>query len=337
MSRDVSLTPAWRRWVAENMLLGVPAADIERAAASAGIERETIRTEIAMAAGDPYVEAGHWVADRLRKLESVLQVRVEVARQNDAMPAVECCTRLPASEFRRRFYARNRPVKLLGMIDHWAATWKWSPSYFRDRYGGAHVEVCAGRNADPHYEINLEQHRRAMLMGDFAALIDAGEGNDTYLVANNHAFENAGLTKLLDDVGPLPGYLKARDPSRTYLWLGPAGTVTPLHHDTVNVLFCQIHGRKRVLLIDPNETPWLYNDVAVYSDVAVEAPDFARHPLFRLASPLEVVVNPGEILFIPVGWWHHVRSLDPSISVSFTNFDFPNEYRWRQPDIRRDG
>ncbi|MGL5509483.1 MAG: cupin-like domain-containing protein, partial [Microcoleaceae cyanobacterium] len=38
---------------------------------------------------------------------------------------------------------------------------------------------------------------------------------------------------------------------------------------------------------------------------------------------------------IPVGWWHYVESLEVSISVSFTNFIFPNHYEWKFPQISR--
>jgi ribosomal protein L16 Arg81 hydroxylase len=44
-------------------------------------------------------------------------------------------------------------------------------------------------------------------------------------------------------------------------------------------------------------------------------------------------LEPGEAIFIPVGWWHHVKSLEVSISVSFTNFVFPNYYEWKYPHI----
>ena len=79
----------------------------------------------------------------------------------------------------------------------------------------------------------------------------------------------------------------------------------------------------------------MYNEVGVYSEVNLENPDWERYPLFRYVSPAEVVVNPGEVLFVPVGWWHYVRSLDASISVSTTNFAFPNDYHWRHPDLRQ--
>lgn len=198
------------------------------------------------------------------------------------------------------------------------------------------VEATVGRDSDPNYEINLEQHRRRLRLSDFVDLITSSAGNDSYLVANNHFFRHPDVAGLLDDVGRVPGYLNEHQrPSHTYLWFGAAGTFTPLHHDTMNVLFCQIHGRKRVLLINPDETPWLYNEVAVYSEVRIEKPELARYPLFRHVAPVEVLMNPGEVLFIPVGWWHCVQSLDTSISVSATNFAFPNSYVWRHPDIRR--
>jgi ribosomal protein L16 Arg81 hydroxylase len=48
--------------------------------------------------------------------------------------------------------------------------------------------------------------------------------------------------------------------------------------------------------------------------------------LFARADMLDVVLQPGEVLFIPVGWWHHIRSLEISINVSFTNFVFNNDF-----------
>jgi hypothetical protein len=56
-------------------------------------------------------------------------------------------------------------------------------------------------------------------------------------------------------------------------------------------------------------------------------PDFGKYPLFAHATPVKVVLAPGETLFIPCGYWHTARSLTPSISVAFdqlcaSNWDF---------------
>lgn len=333
---DVALPQRWRRWVAENVMLGVPDEQIVAEATSAGMDGGLICSEIQRSKGDPYIEAGRRLAQKGAKLESMLQVRVEVARQSGARFEVPVRSGLDPDEFREQYYARNVPVKILDMIGHWPAMDKWNPAYFRAAYGGEIVEVVAGRNSDPKYEVNLDSHRRQMRLADFIdAVVSGGAGNDSYLVANNHFFERPGLTGVLDDIGPLDGYLRQKDRARlTYLWMGPGGTITQLHHDTMNILFCQIYGSKSIRLIHPDESPWLYNEVGVYSEVDLDNPDWQRYPLFRHVSPVEVVVNPGDILFVPVGWWHYVRSLGTSISVSTTNFVFANDYHWRHPDLR---
>ncbi|HEY0987413.1 MAG TPA: cupin-like domain-containing protein [Kofleriaceae bacterium] len=76
--------------------------------------------------------------------------------------------------------------------------------------------------------------------------------------------------------------------------------------------------------------PWLtmFNLGSRFADVDCEAPDLARHPRFADARVYDVTLAPGELLFVPVGWWHQVRALDPSITVTLTGFAFPNHYAW---------
>lgn len=120
-----------------------------------------------------------------------------------------------------------------------------------------------------------------------------------------------------------------------FFWYGPAGTVTSLHHDTSNIFMAQVRGRKRVRLISPTELEFLYNDIGVFSPIDCDNPDLARWPQFAKVEVREVQLAPGDVLFIPVGWWHHVRALDVSITVSFTNFVFPNHYEWSMPQVRK--
>jgi ribosomal protein L16 Arg81 hydroxylase len=49
--------------------------------------------------------------------------------------------------------------------------------------------------------------------------------------------------------------------------------------------------------------------------------DGARPPV------LECIIGPGEAVFIPVGWWHHVEALDATIGMSFLNFAAPNDFQ----------
>jgi hypothetical protein len=53
------------------------------------------------------------------------------------------------------------------------------------------------------------------------------------------------------------------------------------------------------------------------SAVDVENPDYVKYPDFKLAPvPFECTLGPGDALFIPKKWWHHVRSLDWSVSAN---------------------
>src|SRR5947209_5092393 len=106
MRPDTGLSCGWRCWVAENVLLGVSEDQIESRAAAAGLDVSLVREELRRTKSDPYIEAGRWVAQKLRKQESMLQIRVELARQNAKSPVrVPLRAGLGADEFRRLFYA----------------------------------------------------------------------------------------------------------------------------------------------------------------------------------------------------------------------------------------
>lgn len=108
------------------------------------------------------------------------------------------------------------------------------------------------------------------------------------------------------------------------LWMGAAAgeePVTRLHRDCLTGFLCHLYGRKKFLLYSPDQAALVY-PVKRFNGyqpcrVAPSAPDFARYPLFANARPVEVVLEPGDVLINPVGWFHEVYALDPVISVSF--------------------
>jgi ribosomal protein L16 Arg81 hydroxylase len=125
---------------------------------------------------------------------------------------------------------------------------------------------------------------------------------------------------LWSDIEPVSEYLDAASPDKGFFWLGPAGTKTPYHHDLTNNFMAQVIGRKRIKMVPLHDTAYMYNNLHCYSEVDAGAVDYERFPAMRKARVLECTLEPGELLFIPIGWWHYVEGLDASVTMSFTNF-----------------
>ena len=113
------------------------------------------------------------------------------------------------------------------------------------------------------------------------------------------------------------GRLKA-----SVLWCGIAGCVSPLHYDEALNFFAQCVGQKRFVLFDPSQYTSLYPYPVHHacdrqSQVNPYEPDLERFPRFTEAAGVECILNPGDILFLPPYWWHHVESITTGTGVNF--------------------
>jgi LPS sulfotransferase NodH len=325
-----SFPPALKHWIAQGILGKVPDAVLIDALVDHGYGREQAARGLAHAAADPYLLAASQRQELLDKAMRLLTAFDKLARLDPAARAVQRRPAPSRAEFCARYYAANRPVILTGLMDGWPAMTLWTPAYLKNKAGAELVEIMANREADPHYELNGERHKRLIHFADYVDMVYSGlVTNDYYMVAGNRFFSRDGARPLLADFAAFPEYLDpAAAGQQCFFWFGPAGTVTPLHHDACNLLACQVSGRKNFRLVPASQWPLTYTDARFYSGVDAEQPDLSDRPGFGKATVLDLTLEPGEVLFIPVGWSHQVRTLEPSIMISFTNFVFPNHYEW---------
>jgi Cupin-like domain len=329
-----TIPPGWRRWLARNAMLRLGDDDMTRIMASHDFSADLVGATLAELRADPCYQVGAEHTQKLQKIESVLEIKRGLLSLLPSAGQLERRREVRRGEFMARYYAKNTPVIMLDIADTWPARYNWTLDYLEQQLGDETVEIMTNRDSDPQYERNGERHRTQVKFWEYTSYLrENPTGNDRYLVANNGLLDLPGAKRLHDDFEAPAEYLdETISRGRVFLWLGAAGTVTPLHHDVMNILLVQVTGRKRIILIDPLQGGYLYNDHGVFSMVDAANPDYSRFPLYAHADPITVVLEPGDALFIPVGWWHHVESLDLSASLSFTNFVFPNEYDWRHPE-----
>ena len=134
---------------------------------------------------------------------------------------------------------------------------------------------------------------------------------------------NPLIQSLTEDIVFSEDYCRPSPDMKNYIWVGPKGTRSGLHFDPYNVLFVQVVGKKKILLLPPQDIPKCYLENDFFAQVDAENPDLTRFPKFAECRPLEVEVGPGETLLIPVGWLHQVISLSVSFSVSITCLKLP--------------
>ena len=232
-----------------------------------------------------------------------------------------------AETFRTDILPTARPAILRGLVADWPAVQagRDSPEALADHIrgfdNGTPVRFTEGAPSiqgrffynDDLSGVNFDQRE-----GTVASVLDR------LLTLQEDADPPAVAMQSIPEPQALPGFARA-NPSPLLgedvfprLWIGNAATVHT-HHDMNDNIACAVAGRRRVILFPPDQTRNLYIGPfertpagPPVSMVSVVEPDLERHPRFVEAwAAAEVAdLEPGDALFIPYMWWHHVQSLD---------------------------
>jgi Cupin-like domain len=224
----------------------------------------------------------------------------------------------PKRDFYEEYVRPGRPVILTGLVDRWPGQRLWSPAYFREVYGDVRVSVAATQR-DGNLVLDLEHGLNfgEMTMADYVAAMQDTASEGPYVVAEIRRFPEQFRRELV-----VPEYCGGAHWLRSKLWFGSKGTTTQMHRGAPENLYSVVRGQKRFVMFPPADTRRLYphsifSKLPNFSPVDPDVPDFARFPRLRDAQPWVAGLHDGDTLFIPTFWWHHVRTLEPTIAVNF--------------------
>ncbi|XP_047182597.1 lysine-specific demethylase JMJ30 isoform X1 [Vigna umbellata] len=284
-------------------------------------------------------DSGHRFVDRDFNMAEVLQL---LPIKSLSSTLVVKKSALSLDKFLKDHYLSRSPVIIRDCMAHWPASAKWNDEDYLLRVAGDRtvpVEIflswqgCWKLFSSIH-EIPSNTHKvgknylcaewkqELITFSEFIQRIKSGAcslGGPTYL-AQHPLFDQ--INELRKDIF-IPDYCFAGGGELRSLnaWFGPAGTVTPLHHDPHHNILAQVVGKKYIRLyssslseeLSPHSGTMLSNS----SQVDLDDVDERKFPKVQELEFVDCILEEGEMLYIPPKWWHYVRSLTTSFSVSF--------------------
>lgn len=234
----------------------------------------------------------------------------------NGVPRVHCISR---RRFIDEYEIPNRPVIITGLMDNWPALTKWKmQNLVRDV-----PNLLLKTNSR-----STNGKRFRMKLADFAAYCNQYNGEKPLYVFDKKVVQSSTLVgdyAVPEHFSEDLFELMEEDDRPDYRWLliGPNGSGSPFHtdpHDS-SAWNAVVEGIKRVSFYPPSVIPPGVDEELIHSDYYASEDSmkwyrFVFPTLSESELPIECLVQPGEILFIPSGWWHQVQNIGTTIAVT---------------------
>lgn len=225
-------------------------------------------------------------------------------------------------DFRKRYYEARKPVIITGLSKDWAASEKWTWNYFKSIVGNQMVGLYNNERAGARTLVNgADTYIR---FGDYLDMVKEGPVQLRIFLFNifQHAPQIVNDFTWPDELAT--GFLK----KYPMLFVGGAGSVAHMHYDIdmSHIFHTQFIGRKRVLLLENKQSPYIYRMPCTVESAASfvnwhEQLDTERFPALKRAQGYTAILEHGETLFMPGGYWHHMEYMESGVAMSLRALD----------------
>jgi hypothetical protein len=227
------------------------------------------------------------------------------------IPRVKTITK---EEFITRYFKPQKPVVIEQCIEHWPAYSKWNLDYMKAVAGDKIVPLYDDRPVD--YKDGFNEPHSKMKMSDYIDLIK--EKPTKYRIF---------LWNILKEVPHLQNDFTYPDfglklmKGLPMLFFGGRDSHTFMHYDIdlANIFHFHFEGKKQIILFDQDQNKYLYkvpHSLITREDIDFANPDINKWPALQNAKGYATVLNHGEVLYMPEGYWHYMKYLTPGFSMS---------------------
>lgn len=233
---------------------------------------------------------------------------------------IDCVDNISKEDFEKNYLKTRRPLVIKNMAKNWPAYEKWSMDYMKTVVGDKTVPLYDSSKADPSKPINASAAE--MKFGDYIDLIRSKPTDLRIFLFDPIKYAPKLLKDYIAPKNLMGGFLD----SYPNMFFGGKGSVTFLHYDIdmAHIFHTHFNGRKHVILFENKWKDRLYQiPYATYAleEYDVENPDFKKFPALKGVKGVEAYLEHGDTLFMPTGYWHWMKYLDGSFSISLRAWD----------------
>ncbi|HEY2349617.1 MAG TPA: cupin-like domain-containing protein [Puia sp.] len=223
--------------------------------------------------------------------------------------------------FKKNYYSTLKPLVITGMAKKWPAYHKWNWDFFKAVIGNQEIGIYNNSKSDAYTPVNTADDY--MKFGEYIDMIRQGPAEWRIFLFN--IFEHA--PSILTDFCWPEHFSRGFVKKYPMLFTGGQGSVTHMHFDIdlSHIFHTQFIGKKRILLFPYEEQHKLYRkpwevlsmvNFEKFYDAENNKIDYDRFPALRLAKGYELILDHGETLFMPGGYWHHMEYIDSGFAMS---------------------
>jgi len=227
------------------------------------------------------------------------------------VPRVKTITK---EDFIKYYFKPQKPVVIERFVEHWPAYKKWNLDYIKDIAGDKVVPLYDDRPVD--YKDGFNEPHAKMKMSDYVDLLKR-EPTKYRIFLWNILKE---IPQLQNDFS-YPDFGLRLMKGLPMLFFGGSDSHTFMHYDIdlANIFHFHFEGKKQCILFDQKQSKHLYkvpHSLITREDIDFTNPDFEKWPALKNAKGYIANLNHGEVLYMPEGYWHHMRYLTPGFSMS---------------------
>jgi hypothetical protein len=233
------------------------------------------------------------------------------------LTSIERVASISPEDFRRNYLLPKKPVIITDLAKSWPAYQKWNWDYFKSIVGGVQVDVYNNIRAGARVPVNGADD--TMLFGDYLDLIQKGPVELRIFLFNIFKY----APQLTKDFSFPEQYTKSFLKKYPMLFVGGIGSIAHMHYDIdlSHIFHTQFAGRKRVLLIPNNQSQLIYRMPLTVESAASfvnweYGVDEEKFPALAKAKGYETILEHGETMFMPTGYWHHMQYMDSGFAMS---------------------